>query len=104
MLFRSQVYAIEFDLIRGMKSNPGNSNYAYPKESNFVVCAYDEKHWIGIVDAVDEEHDDIKVKFAYMSPSKVVQLATQRYLFCPKCECPLYHWSSCHCNWEAVQT
>ena len=59
-----QVYAIEFDLIRGMKSKPGNSS-ADPKLSDFVVCAYDEKHWIGIVDAIDEEHDNIKVKFMY---------------------------------------
>ena len=59
-----QVYAIEFDLIRGMKSKPGNSS-ADPKLSDFVVCAYDEKHWIGIVDAIDEEHDDIKVKFMH---------------------------------------
>ena len=73
------VYAIEFDLIRGMKSKPGNSS-ADPKLSDFVVCAYDEKHWIGIVDAIDEEHDDIKIKF--MHPcypcSKVVQLAWKR--------------------------
>ena len=59
-----QVYAIEFDLIRGMKSKPGNSS-ADPKLSDFVVCAHDEKHWIGIVDAIDEEHDDIKVKFMH---------------------------------------
>ena len=38
-----QVYAIEFDLIREMKSKPGNSS-ADPKLSDFVVCAYDEKH------------------------------------------------------------
>ena len=79
-----QTYDIEFDLIRGMKSKPLNSS-AGPKFSNFVVPASDEKHC-----AVDDEHHIC----ASMLASKVVQLATERWLFCAKCGCARHQWST----------
>ena len=38
-----------------------------PKVSDFVVCSYDEEYWIGLIDEVDEEHNDVKAKFMHPS-------------------------------------
>jgi hypothetical protein len=56
-----ELYALEFNLVLG------KTNLVDPKVSDFVVCSYDEKYWIGLVDVMDKEHDDVKVKFMHPS-------------------------------------
>ena len=60
-----QSYSMEFNLVLG-KENTVNLSKD-PKVSDFVVCSYDEEYWIGLIDEVDEEHDDVKVKFMHPS-------------------------------------
>ena len=57
-------YAIQYDLVKGVKDN-GELHLVEPKLSDFVVCMYDQKHWIGIVDTVDKDHNDVQVKFMH---------------------------------------
>ena len=56
-------FAIKFDILSGkiIKANAAVSI----KESDFVVCNYDEKYWIGFVVDVDREQKDICVNFMH---------------------------------------
>ena len=41
------------------------------KNSDFVLCRYDENRWIGIVCDIDKEHGDLDIKFMHPSyPSR----------------------------------
>ena len=42
-------------------------NVSDPKVSDFVVCLYDEEYWVGLIDEVNEGHDDVKVEFMHPS-------------------------------------
>ena len=59
-----QSYSIEFNLVLGKTNVVKMSD---PKVSDFVVCSYDEEYWIGLVDEVNEEHNDVRVKFMHPS-------------------------------------
>ena len=59
-----ELYALEFNLVLG-KTNL--VKLADPNMSDFIVCSYDEKLWVGLVDVVDKEHDDVQVKFMHPS-------------------------------------
>ena len=60
-----QSYGIEFNLVLGEENTVNMTKD--PKVSDFAVCSYDEEYWIGLIDEVDEEHDDVKVKFMHPS-------------------------------------
>ena len=55
---------IQLDLVRGVKDK-GKLHLVEPNLSDFVVCRYDQKHWIGIVDAVDKDNNDVQDKFMH---------------------------------------
>ena len=54
-------FALEFDLVLGRK----NQRAAKIAMSDFIVCLYDGHYWVGLVDEVDEENDDVRVKFMH---------------------------------------
>ena len=54
-------FALEFDLVLGRK----NQRAAKLAMSDFIVCLYDGHYWVGLVDDVDYENDDVKVKFMH---------------------------------------
>ena len=56
-------FAIKFDILSG-KIIAANAPISI-KESDFVVCNYDKKYWIGFVLAVDREQKDICVNFMH---------------------------------------
>jgi hypothetical protein len=58
-------YALEYNLVLGKKNTI--KFQSDPKVSDFVVCSYDEKYWIGLIDLVDKEHEDVRVKFMHPS-------------------------------------
>ena len=60
----NQSYGIEYNLVLGKKSTV---NVSDPKVSDFVVCLYDEEYWVGLIDEVNEGHDDVKVEFMHPS-------------------------------------
>ena len=54
-------FALEFDLVLGSK----NQRAAKLAMSDFIVCLYDGHYWVGLIDEVDNENDDVKVKFMH---------------------------------------
>ena len=58
-------YALEYNLVLGKKNTI--KFQSDPKVSDFVFCSYDEKYWIGLIDLVDKEHEDVRVKFMHPS-------------------------------------
>ena len=53
---------MQYDLRLGKKADNSASEI---NPSDFVICQYDEKHWLGLVDIVDRENKDFKVKFMH---------------------------------------
>ena len=51
----------------------------HPKPGVYVVCKYDNKVWVAIINSYDEEFDDFKVKFLYPS-------GYNKYYYYPKIE------------------
>ena len=33
--------------------------------SDFILCLYDGQDWVGIIDELDDENDNVKVKFIH---------------------------------------
>ena len=57
----------------------------HPKPGNYVVCKYDDKVWVAIINSYNEEFNDFKVKFLYPS-------GYNKYYYYPEIE------DSCHLN------
>ena len=53
--------AFEFDIISGSK----NIRLAKLAISNLIICFYDGHYWVGLIDKVDKENDDVKVEFMH---------------------------------------
>ena len=43
----------------------GNENAVRCQIQRYQTCSYDEKHCIGLIDEVNEDHDGVKVKFMH---------------------------------------
>ena len=59
--------AVAFDLVSRRNSQVASQPKQDPRVSDFIVCTFNEKRWVGFVDEVDNEHDGIKVKFLHPS-------------------------------------
>ena len=58
-----------------------------PKSGDYVICKYDDKVWMAIINSYNEEFDNFKVKFLY--PSGYNKYS---YYYYPEIE------DSCHTN------
>ena len=43
----------------------GNENAVKVSDPKVSACSYDEKHCIGLIDEVNDDHDGVKVKFMH---------------------------------------
>ena len=60
----------------------------HPKSGGYVICNYDDKVWVAFICSYNEELDDFKVKFLYLSgynkyycysETKTLALWTKKY-------------------------
>ena len=58
-------YAIAFDLILNKSTALVRKQDIQAKAADFVVCSYDDKMWIGLVDIIEKEHQDGRIKFMH---------------------------------------